>query len=137
MMQIGKISDLHMNTRQERYLPYTVSVIASAIVLLAIYLFDGPELLSCLTILNIIVLIILALVNAFWLISIHTASVSAAAVILALVFSPWAGIAFLPFVIMVCAARYYLRRHTIGQIVAGLLLGLSATLIMASMGCFS
>ena len=137
MMRIGRISDLHMNTRQERYLPYLVSVLSSSVVLLAVYLFDGPPLLSCLTILNIIVLIILALVNAFWLISIHTASVSAAAVILALIFGPWAGIAFLPFVIMVCAARYYLRRHTIGQIVAGLLLGLTATLLLASMGCFN
>lgn len=137
MMRIGKISDLHMNTRQERYLPYLVSIISSGLVLLAINLFNGPELLSCLTILNIIVLVILGLVNAFWLISIHTASVSAAAVILSLVFGLEAGLAFLPFVFLVCYARYYLRRHTIGQIVAGLLLGSGATLIMASMGCFS
>ena len=136
MMRIGKISNLHMNTREERYLPYIVSVISSVIVLLAVNLFDGPELLSCLTILNIIVLIILGLVNTFWLISIHTASVSAAAVILWLVFGPGAGLAFLPFVLMVCVARYYLRRHTIGQIIAGLLLGLTATLSLAELGCF-
>jgi membrane-associated phospholipid phosphatase len=117
-------------------LPYLVSIVSSAVVLLAIYLLDGPPLLSCLTILNIAVLIVLGLVNAFWLISIHTASVSAAAVILGLVFGVWVGIAFLPFVALVCAARYYLRRHTVGQIVAGLLLGLAATLVMASMGCF-
>jgi hypothetical protein len=67
MMRMGKISDLHMNTRQERYLPYLVSIVSSAVVLLAIYLLDGPPLLSCLTILNIIVLAILGLVNAFWL----------------------------------------------------------------------
>ena len=137
MMRIGKISDLHMNTRQERYLPYLVSVTTSAVVLLLINLFDGPPLLSCLTILNIVVLIILGLVNAFWLISIHTASVSSAAVILGLVFEPWAGIAFLPFVVLVSLARYYLRRHTIGQITAGLLLGSVATVAMASLGCFS
>ncbi len=137
MMRIGKISDLHMNTRQERYLPYLVSMTTSAVVLLFINLFDGPFLLSCLTILNIVVLIILGLVNAFWLISIHTASVSAAAVILGLVFGVWAGITFLPFVVLVCLARYYLRRHTIGQITAGLLLGTVATFVMASLGCFS
>jgi len=136
MMRIGRISDLHMNTRQERYLPYLVSVITSGIVLLAIYLFDGPELLSCLTILNIIVLIVLAVVNAFWLISIHAASVSAAAVIFGLVFGWWAAAVFAPFVIGVCWARLYLRRHTPGQVVAGLLLGLAGTLALAYTGCF-
>ncbi len=137
MMRIGRITDLHMNTRQERYLPYLVSVTTSAFVLLLIYLFDGPALLSCLTILNLIVLIILAAVNAFWLISIHTASVSAAAVIFWLVFGPWAAAVFLPFVIAVCWARLYLRRHTPGQVVAGLLLGLIGTLSLAYIGCFT
>jgi membrane-associated phospholipid phosphatase len=136
MMRIGRITDLHMNTRQERYLPYLVSVTTSAFVLLLIYLLDGPELLSCLTILNLIVLIILAAVNAFWLISIHTASVSAATIIFGLVFGWWAAVVFSPFLIGVCWARLYLRRHTPGQVVAGLLLGLVGTLTLAALGCF-
>ena len=137
MMRIGRITDLHMNTRQERYLPYLVSTVTSAVVLAVIYLFDGPELLSCLTILNIVVLVILGLVNAFWLISIHTASISAAAVIGGLVFGVGAAVALLPLLLMVCWARLYLRRHTLGQVGAGLLLGLAATLALAATGCFA
>lgn len=137
MMRIGRITDLHMNTRQERYLPYLVSVTTSAFVLLVIYLFDGPGLLTCLTILNIIVLIILGLVNTSWLISIHSASVSAATVIFGLVFGFWAAAVFSPFLLMVCWARLYLRRHTLGQVIAGLLLGLVATLGLAYTGCFN
>jgi membrane-associated phospholipid phosphatase len=136
MMRHGRITDLHMNTRQERYLPYLVSTISSALVLLAIYLFDGPELLSCLTVLNIIVLIILGLVNTFWLISIHTASISAATIITGLVFGIWAAAAVSPLLLMVCWARLYLRRHTPGQVAAGLLLGLVASLALAFSGCF-
>ncbi|MFZ0545932.1 MAG: hypothetical protein WAM60_10870 [Candidatus Promineifilaceae bacterium] len=137
MMRIGRISDLHMNTRQERYLPYLVSTVTSAVVLVGIYFFDGPELLSCLTVLNIVVLIILGLVNTFWLISIHTASISAATVIAGLVFGLWAAVALIPLLLMVCWARLYLRRHTLAQVAAGLLLGLVATLVMAAMGCFT
>jgi membrane-associated phospholipid phosphatase len=137
MMRIGRITDLHMNTRQERYLPYLVSIVSSAVVLLPLYLFDGPVLLSCLTILNIVVLFILGLVNTFWLISIHTTSVSAATVIFGLVFGSGAAVAFSPFLLSVCWARLYLRRHTPGQVVAGLLLGLVATLALNYAGCFS
>ena len=137
MMRIGRITDLHMNTRQERYLPYLVSTVTSAVVLAVIYLFDGPELLSCLTILNIVVLVILGLVNAFWLISIHTASISAATVIAGLVFGVWAAVALLPVLLMVCWARLYLRRHTLGQVGAGLVLGVVATMALAATGCFA
>lgn len=137
MMRIGRITDLHMNTRQERFLPYLVSTITSAVVLGAVYLFEGPELLICLTVLNLIVLIILGLVNAFWLISIHAASISAATIIAGLVFGMWAAVALVPFLLMVCWARLYLRRHTVGQVTAGLLLGVMATLVLAFAGCFT
>lgn len=137
MMRIGRITDLHMSSRQERYIPYIVSITTSGIVLLLISLFDGPDYLSCLTVLNIIVLILLGLVNTVWLISIHTASVSAAAFVIGLVFGWWAAAVFSPFLIMVCWARLYLRRHTLGQVVAGLLLGFSGVGGLALLGCFT
>ena len=137
MLRIGQITDLHMNTRQERYLPYLVSIVGSTIALLAIRFYEGPELLSCLAILNIIVLVVLALVNTFWLISIHTASISAAAIIAGSVFSIWAGVLVLLLVILVCWARLFLRRHTAGQVSAGLLLGLLSSIGLVLMGCFN
>lgn len=136
MMRIGRITDLHMNLRQERYIPYVVSIVTSGLVLLLISLFDGPELLSCLTILNIIVLVVLGLVNTVWLISIHTASVSAAAFVIGLVFGWWAAAVFSPFLIMVCWARLFLRRHSPGQVLAGLVLGFSGVGSLALLGCF-
>jgi membrane-associated phospholipid phosphatase len=137
IIRICRITVLHMSSRQDRYIPYLVSITASGLALLVISLFDGPVLLGCLTILNIIVHFFLGLVNTVWLISIHTASVSAAAFIIGLVFGWGAAAVFSPMLIMVCWARRYLRRHTPGQVLAGLVLGFSGSGVLALLGCFT
>jgi membrane-associated phospholipid phosphatase len=135
-LQTGRISDLHMNTTQERRLPYIVSVAGSLIALLIISVFDGPHLLQCLSVFSAIVLAILGVINDFWKISIHAASIAAAAVIVTLVFGPRFGLLLLPLVIAVTWLRLYLRRHTVAQVVAGLIVGIFTPLVLTLFGCF-
>lgn len=135
-LRTGKISDLHMNTTQERRLPYVVSVAGSLIALAIIGFFQGPDLLFCLAIFSAIELGILGLINDFWKISIHATSIAAAAIIVGLVYGAVYGLLLLPLVILVSWLRLYLRRHTAAQVIAGLALGVAAPLAMTRIACF-
>ncbi|MCI0395843.1 MAG: hypothetical protein L0332_14995 [Chloroflexi bacterium] len=137
LLRTGRITDLHMNTTQERHLPYLVSLVGSAVALGLLLLFEGPLLLRCLALFNTIVLSVLGLVNTIWLISIHAASIAATALIAGRVFGPSSALLTVPLVILVCWARLFLRRHTPAQVAAGLALGLAAVLALSFTGCFN
>ena len=125
-----------MSDQRERHLPYLVAV-ACAVVFLAIaWLFNGPELLICLAIFNVVELSLLGLINIFWLISIHATGIMATTVLVAYVFGLLTSALTLPLVVLVIAIRLYLRRHTIAQLVAGLALGVFSVWVLTLFGCF-
>lgn len=136
MLRIGRISDLHMNTRRERRWPYVTGVLGSAIALALIMIFDGPELLRCLAIFSLIELSILGFITNFWMISIHATSITAAMAIVGLVFGLLPALILLPIVVAVYWVRLYLRRHNLAQVVAGIAIGLGTVFIMTMGGCF-
>lgn len=136
LLETGRISDLHMSATGERRSPYIVGVIGSIIALILILAFDGPALLTCLAISSTITLAALALITYFWLISIHAASIAAAALIMGLVYGAWAALLLLPLVVVVSWVRLYLRRHTPAQVAAGLALGVSVVAVVTLFGCF-
>lgn len=137
MLRTGRISDLHMSSTRERRLPYIAGVAGSVIALLLIQVFDGPDLLACLTLFSLVELSLLGLITVFWLISIHSASIAAATMIAGLVFGPWMSVLLLPLVGLVCLARLYLRRHTLAQVLAGLVLGVTIVTVITLLGCFN
>lgn len=136
LMHIGRIRELHMSNTQERHIPYLTSVISSAVAFLILTLFNGPELLRCLSVLSAITLGVLGLINTKWLISIHATAAGATWMIATVVFGWVAGAILLPFVILISAIRLYLKRHTPAQVLAGLALGISTVLAMRAFGCF-
>lgn len=136
LLKTGRITELHMSNTGERHIPYLLAVISAGIAFALISLFNGPELLRCLTIFNIIELVALGIINAFWLISLHSTGIMAAFLLVGLVFGWVYSLIVLPFVFLVCAVRLYLRRHTVMQVVAGLGLGVLTVYIMTLMGCF-
>lgn len=136
LLRSGRISDLHMSHTNERHIPYLVAVGAGALAYGVIRLFDGPELLLCLSVLNIITLGALGLINTQWLISIHATAAAATWLIATLVFGPVVGLILLPLVILICYIRLFLQRHTLAQVLAGVVLGLSVVLLLRAFGCF-
>jgi len=132
-----RISDLHMSNRRERRLPYITGVVTAAITLLLIEIFNGPELLRGLALFSLLELILLGLITNFWLISIHAASITAAAVITTLVFGPITGSLLIPLMLIVGLVRLYLRRHTLAQVVAGTLLGAAIVAMLSLAGYFA
>lgn len=137
LLRTGRIAELHMSNTRERHLPYVTAVLAAAAAWGLVTLFDGPELLRCLTIFNIIELVALGLINTVSLISLHSTGIMATMLLVGLVFG-WtaAVIIVLPFVVLVCWVRLFLKRHTIWQVVAGLGLGVFTVYLMTVMGCF-
>jgi membrane-associated phospholipid phosphatase len=136
-LRTGQISDLHMNTTQERRLPYLVSVAGSISAILLVIIFNGPTLLLCLSVFSAIELGLMAIINDFWKISIHAASIAAASVIVGLVYGPAYGLLLVPLVALVSWVRLYLRRHTLSQVTAGLMVGSTVPLLLSRLGCFS
>jgi membrane-associated phospholipid phosphatase len=136
LLRTGRIGDLHMTLPRERRLPYLAGIICAFFVLALLYLFNGPGLMRCLVILNVINLIVLGLVNLYWLISIHTTAVMGTVVLGGLIFGVKVALILSPLIILVCWARYYLKRHTPAQLAAGLALGALTPIGLAWAGCF-
>lgn len=136
LLRIGRVVELHMSNTSERNLPYLVAILGSLIVWALVALLKGPELIGCLTQLNMVSLAAIAIINRFWLISFHSMAASAMSLVLGLVFGPLAGIVLLPLIGVVVAVRLYLRRHTVAQVIAGMALGVGCVLFMVGLGCF-
>jgi membrane-associated phospholipid phosphatase len=136
LLKTGRIAELHMSNTGERHIPYISAMVSAGIAFALISFFDGPELLRCLTIFNMIELAALGIINTFWLISLHATGIMATFLLVGLVFG-WAySLIVLPFVFLVCAVRLYLHRHTVMQVVAGLGLGILTVYMMTLIGCF-
>ncbi len=107
MLHSGRILELHMSNTAERHLPYLVAVVSSLIVLGLVILLEGPTLLRCLALFNVVTLVILGVINARWLVSFHATAAAAMATTVGLVFGPISGAALLPVVALVAAASIY------------------------------
>ncbi len=137
LLKSGRIAELHMSNTRERNIPYLSAILFAGIAYGLIAGFGGPELLRCLALFNIIELIMLTVINHFWLISLHATGAIATAVLVGLVFGWLASlIVGIPLVVSVCWVRLFLKRHTPAQIVAGLVLGTAVVLILVPFGCF-
>lgn len=136
LLYTGRIGELHMSHTQERHLPYIVAILCAAAAYLLLRFLNGPELLRCLSLFNVIELVALGLINIYWLISLHATGITAAWLISWLVFGWVAAVAVLPFVIIVCSVRLYLKRHTPAQVAAGVGLGIASVLALVPFGCF-
>jgi hypothetical protein len=134
MLKTGRISDLHIHNRDERHIPYLITFVGTVIAFIVTHVFGGSQLLRSLLVCNIVGLAFLGFINVRWLISNHTASIMLAAVFSGFVFGRTASVALTPVVGLTFLARLVLRRHTIAQLVAGLLVGAAPVLVLANLG---
>jgi membrane-associated phospholipid phosphatase len=136
LLRTGRVAELHMSNTAERTLPYAVAILGSLIVWGLVSLLRGPELIRCLTQLNIVSLVSIGIINRYWLISFHSMAAAAMSLVMGLIFGLLVGILLIPLIGLVAAVRLYLRRHTVAQIIAGMALGIGSVLLMVSLGCF-
>lgn len=136
MLKAGRITTISM-TQRERNLPYLLGALAAVVAYGVLRALEAPELLLCLALFNALGLGSLGAINLFWKISNHATAVGAGALIAGLVYGSAVGWLLSPVALAICAARIYLRKHTVGQVAAGLLLGVAGVLLLAQGGCFA
>jgi len=135
LLKTGRVQELHMTNKRERYVPYLVGILSSAIVYGLVKWGGGPNVIGCLALFNSVQLAALGLVNFYWLISFHASAMSATALLSVLIFGRWTLLLTAPLLLTVAMVRLYLRRHTPAQIVAGILLGILVVYGLVASGC--
>ena len=134
LLKTGRVSDLHMRHQHERHLPYLISFAGAVLALLVTLAVDGSPLLRGLALCNVVGLGALGIINVYWLISNHSATIMMAAAFVGTAFGTLAGLTLTPLVALTIWARLSLRRHTPAQLIAGLLVGAAPVLILANLG---
>jgi len=134
LYRVGRVRDMHMSDIRQRRIPYLISIVGAVIVFGSILTFDGPELLGSLAVSNFIGLTILWIINFYWLISSHMASISLAGLFIMFVFGIQTVVLVLPLVMLVFWARLVLRRHTPLQLTAGMVVGIFTILFIILIG---
>jgi hypothetical protein len=117
-----RVSDIHIRTRQERYVPILVALGAMGLCLAALVLGSAPRALTALLASLLATILVGGVITLRWQISGHAAAAAGSLGICALCFGPWL-LVLSPLVVLICAARLVLRDHTAGQLVAGVALG--------------
>ena len=125
--RLGKISDLDLTKREERYVPLIISFITWSVSLALVSLF-GNQLLLHLYLIILVLIIIAAVITKFWKISLHM-SLNATGSILVNFLFDWQ----LPFLYLsiplVFWARLKLKKHTVSQLLAAFVLNAAFVLV--------
>jgi len=135
--RLGRVSDLHMTNPKERQIPYLIGLAGAAIAWFLVRSYAAAPLLQGLILCHIAVMTGLTLWNYFRLISAHVASLTAIALYAAVALGPLAGLLIAPVVAVIFYVRYYLKRHTRGELVLGLATGIGAVAVLVLTGVYS
>ena len=130
-VKIGKVSDFHLRVREERIRPIIVIFLCAVSSTAILYFGRAPQLIITLALDVIAAAVCFAAITPFWKISAHVATASGVSFLL-LGFFGWLATPFLLLIPIVAWARVYMRRHTVGQVVAGAVLGASLAIVTTS-----
>jgi hypothetical protein len=128
----GRLSNHHMDRREERAAPLGLSVISVAAGLGLLTLLDAPAPVRATVAALGAALAVTTLVNLGWKLSAHAATVSAAAVVLTAALGSPGVVAWL-MVVVVCWARLSVGAHDLAQLGAGVLAGAGSALLAWTM----
>ena len=137
LYKTGRVSDLHMSDQSERHIPYLIGLTGALGAFLILRAWGGNSLLTNLILTHFVAMAILTVVNPFWLISAHVTSVTALLFFARYHFGTDTAMALLPLVGLTFYVRWFLKRHTMIELVSGLLAGWLAVSLLVQFGVFS
>jgi membrane-associated phospholipid phosphatase len=113
-----KLESIFPEGQSQRKLVYLIATVVAAIGYGVMWYLEAPRLLQISFLGGLLAVIIFMVINIFWKISLHAAFVSAAAVVLTVVFGAGAVwvFALLP---LIGWSRLELKMHTLAQVIAG------------------
>lgn len=132
-MRAHSVSDFQLVVREQRLRPLLVSLVCTAVALILVIVGHGPAGLRVGLAAALVTGSVMTIVTARWKISFHAGGAAGATVLMIWQFGVTA-LLFLPVLAGVCWSRIYLRRHTVPQVLAGLIVGavLTAGVIVAA-----
>jgi hypothetical protein len=136
LLKRGVISDIHLSNSHDRKIPYILGVLGAVTAYVVLRLIGSSEIFLNYILTNIIGLGLLAVINSRWLISAHASAISAITTFAGFAFTFPVALALSPLVIFTIMIRFFLKRHTFGELVSGVLLGVGSVLILAVLGSF-
>jgi hypothetical protein len=134
LYKTGRVGDLHMSDPRERHLPYMIGLVGALLAWYLVMTHAQLPLLQNLIFCHFVVMLTLAGLNYYRLISAHVASLTAITVYSGVSLSLQVGLFILPLVGLTIYVRRFLKRHTAGELVTGVAAGVGAVLLMIGLG---
>ncbi|HNB50493.1 MAG TPA: hypothetical protein PK530_01040 [Anaerolineales bacterium] len=133
LYKAGKVYDIHVSSPAERRIPYRVGLVGAFVSFLIIRLWADMPLLANLILIHVLIMLVLALANELWLISAHVAAITALTIQTGVVFGTVFSLIMLPLIPLPFFIRRYLKRHTLGELISGLFVGVGSVLVLAAL----
>jgi len=133
LYKLKNISSLTLEKREDRFFPQLFSSFVYIVISFTLIFLLGIRNTLSLSMISVTVsLILITFLTSYWKISTHSSGAMGMLTIISILFYKYPSSQFLvPYLIIlflmiyVCYARYYLRVHTLNQVLAGCLLGLT------------
>jgi membrane-associated phospholipid phosphatase len=123
----GKFTDVDVSNRSQRSGPFLFGIISAFAGFVTMALTNGPKNLQTILLITVIGGVIMMTITLWWKISIHASSLAGAATFLTALYGSAMLFTFL-LVVLVGWSRVVLRRHTLGQVLAGSFLNIALTI---------
>jgi hypothetical protein len=131
----GNITDMHMPLREERIRPFLVAIASGIMAVLLFDIIGASVWMRVFMISSLVQLILMALITTMWQISVHTMCITAALATVALLVNASVALLLTPLIAIVALARLRLHRHTLSQVMAGIIVGgISVALLLGIAG---
>ena len=124
-----QMENWEMEKKEERHIIYIITLISFLVCIYILWKIRIPNIVILMAICSFITILSIAIINIFWKISIHAASMGCftGGVFLSCYFMQinpiWLLVSVLIISGLVCSARLELKAHTIGQVLSGYFLG--------------
>ncbi len=122
----NKNLEIDMPNKEDRLYPLLWILLSYLMGVIVLFIISAPSIIIVLMFCYFSNTLVVLLISLFWKISIHSVGVAGPVAFLIYVFG-YPGLIFLLFIPMVMWSRLYLRRHTVGQVIAGASLGFALT----------
>lgn len=137
LTRIGKVTDIGLNDRRERTLPYLITLACYIGCTGYLVTVHSPSWLTMFMAGGAAALVITMIVNFWWKISAHAAGMGGLVALMIHIAArslnvweiQWVAMAVIVVTGLVCSCRLILQRHTLGQLAAGFTLGFLAVFL--------
>ncbi len=129
MVRFSKVSDLHLQNREERFLPLCCTLISMVVGTVLLYRLGAAREIVWAGVAYITNSIIFSAITPLWKISFHSSVATGCVTVLVMLVNPHFGWLFL-LVPLISWARVYRKRHTLLQTIVGAVLAVGNTVIV-------